>query len=146
MKRLSILLMSVAILALGSCKLTKSVSASDSAAVMSGKQCAIASNSLYNTYKSTGKLDLSNNTNVTNILTVITSYNQLKENKNNTSYRKAFAKGAASAGTQLITSANSERFIDALLNCTALNGVTAQNIQQKAQTASTIITLFNALN
>lgn len=145
MKRLSILMMSIAMLAFTSCSTLQNVASSGSAATLSGQQCAVATNSLYKTYKSTGKIELANATNVTNILTVITSYKQLKANKGDSAYRKAFASGAVAAGTGLITAANAETFTNTLLNASGLDGVTAANIQQKTQTAATIISLFNAL-
>lgn len=145
MKRISILLMSFAVLALSSCSSMKKISNSDSAASVMGQNCAVATNSLYKTYKSNGKIDLTSANNVTNIVTVATAYKQLKANSSNASYRKAFTSGAVAAGTGIITANNADRFTNALLNCTGLNGVTAQNIQQKAETAVTIVTLFNAL-
>lgn len=145
MKRLSILMMSFALLTFASCSTLQNVASSGSAATVSGQQCAVATNALYKTYKSTGKIELANANNVTNILTVITSYNQLKAHKGDASYRKAFANGAVLAGTGIITSANAENFTNTLLNASGLNGVTAQNIQQKTQTAATIISLFSAL-
>lgn len=145
MKRLSILIMSVAVLALASCSsLQKAVSGGDAAA-LTGQQCAVATNALYKTYKSTGKIALTDANNVSNILVVVTSYNQLKSHKGDANYRKSFTKGAIAAGTGLITANNGEAFTNALLNASGLSGVNAANVQQKVQTASTIITLFNAL-
>ena len=145
MKRLSILMMSIAMLAFASCSTLQQAASSGGAAALSGQSCAVATSSLYKTYKSTGKIELTNPTNVTNILTVITAYNQLKEHKADANYRKAFANGAVAAGTGVITAANAETFTNTLLNASGLNGVTASNIQQKTQTAATIISLFSAL-
>lgn len=137
--------MSFALLAFASCSSMQNIASSGSAAAVSGQQCAVATNALYKTYKSTGKIELANTNNVTNILTVITAYNQLKAHKGDAAYRKAFANGAVAAGTGVITSANADTFTNTLLNASGLNGVTAQNIQQKTQTAATIISLFSAL-
>ena len=145
MKKISLLLAGFVIMAVTSCSTMQQAASSNTAASMTGQQAAIATNSLYKTYSSTGKLDLSNSNNVANILTVITAYNQLKSNKNDDSYRKAFNSGAISAGTGLITTANANTFANALLNSTGLSGVNASNIQNKVQTASTIITLLKAL-
>lgn len=138
-------MMSFALLAFASCSSMQNIASSGSAAAVSGQQCAVATNALYKTYKSTGKIELANTNNVTNILTVITAYNQLKAHKGDAAYRKAFANGAVAAGTGVITSANADTFTNTLLNASGLNGVTAQNIQQKTQTAATIISLFSAL-
>ena len=145
MKRLSILLMSIAMLAFASCSTLNNIASSGSAAALSGQLCAVATNALYKTYKSTGKIELTNASNVSNILTVVTSYNQLKAHKGDSAYHKAFAEGAVAAGTGVITSANAETFTNTLLNASGLSGVTASNIQQKVQTTATIISLFSAL-
>lgn len=145
MKRLSILMMSIAMLAFASCSTLQQVASSNSVAAASGQSCAVATNALYKTYKSTGKIELTDLSNVTNILTVVTSYNQLKAHKNDAAYRKAFASGAVAAGTGVITSANADTFTNTLMNASGLDGVTASNIKQKTQTAATIISLFGAL-
>lgn len=138
-------MMSFALLAFASCSTLQNVASSGSAATVSGQQCAVATNALYKTYKSTGKIALTDANNVSNILVVVTSYNQLKSHKGDANYRKSFTKGAVAAGTGLITANNGEAFTNALLNASGLSGVNAANVQQKVQTASTIITLFNAL-
>ena len=145
MKKLSIILMSIAVLAFASCSSLQNAASSNTVAQASGQQCAMAASSLYQSYKSTGKLDITSGSNLTNALALITCYNQLKQNKGNADYRKAFTSGAISAGTSLITSANAEQFTNALLNATGLDNVNMQNISQKVETASTIITLLNAL-
>ena len=145
MKKIRLLLLSVATLAIASCSSMQNIASSNSAASLSGQQCATATKSLYNKYKSTGKIDLTQSDNVMNVLAVATAYNQLKANKGDSSYRKAFAQGAIGAGTGLITAANAERFTSALLNSTGLSGLNSSNIQSKVQTASTIISLLNTL-
>lgn len=138
-------MMSIAALALVSCSAVQKTVSSDNAASLSGQQCATATNALYKAYKTAGKIDLSSTTNVSNILVVATAYNQLKANKGDASYRKAFTKGAVAAGTGLITAANAETFTNTLLNSTGLGNINTTNIKNNVQTAGTIITLLNTL-
>ena len=146
MKKISIFLMSIAMLAFASCSSMQQAASSNTGAAATGQQAAIATNALYKNYNASGKkLDLTNPTNIANILTVVTAYKQLKANKGNANYSKSFTSGAVAAGTGLITTANATNYTNALLNSAGLDGVTASNIQNKVQTASTIISLFNAL-
>ena len=78
------------------------------------------------------------------MLIVATSYSQLRQNKGNSSYKQSFTNGMIS-GSNLITAVNATSIVNTLLNCTGLNNVNASNIQQKAETVGTIITLLNAL-
>ena len=93
-----------------------------------------------------GTLALTNPNDISNILVVITSYNSLKANKANTTYRNSFARGMVTGGNGLITTANATNIVNTLLNSSGLNGINSSNIATSVNTLSTIITLLNALN
>lgn len=145
MKKIGLMLVCFATLAFASCG-TSNVLSSNSAASTAGSACGAAVKGLYSSYKSTGKVDLTNATNLSNALVLATSYSQLQSHKGDSSYQKAFTTGLISGGTGLLTTANATSFLGTLINSTGLANVNAQNIAQKAETVSTIITLLNALN
>ena len=69
----------------------------------------------------------------------------LKQNKDNTAYRKAFTTGLIASSAGLITSANAGTFVDKLLASSGLGNINTQNITQTAATVAAIVTLLNAL-
>lgn len=129
MKRLSIIFIAVATLAFSSCAMLGG--SSDSAAQSLGQTCGTAVLGLYNAYKSTGKIDLTNATNLTNAIALATCYTQIKQNKNNSSYRTAFANGLILSSAGLITNQNSSAFINALINANGLgSGTSSSGVSQ----------------
>lgn len=146
MKRLGLLFVCIATLATVSCSTVSSFSDSNNVARTSGQTCGTALQGLYTSYRNTGKVDLTNASNLTNALVLATCYTQLNENKNNSDYRKSFTSGLIASSAGLITPANASSFVNTLLGATGLGGVTAENISKTATTATTIITLLNALN
>lgn len=145
MKRLGLLLICVATLAMVSCGLANSVSSSNAVAQASGQTCGTAVQGLYKAYKATGTINLSDATNFNNALTVASAYSNLRQNKDNQSYRKAFTTGLIASSAGLITTENASSFVDQLLAASGLANVNSQNIAQTATTAMAIITLLNAL-
>ena len=145
MKRLGLLLMCVATLTLTSCNLLSAAASSNTVAQASGQTCGTAVQGLYGAYKSTGTVDLSNPTNLNNALALATAYSNLKQNKDNSDYRKAFTTGLIASSAGLITSANATAFIDQMLATTGLANVNTQNIAQTATTAAAIITILNTV-
>lgn len=145
MKRLGLLLICVATLAMASCGLASSVSSSNTVAQASGQSCGAAVQGLYSSYKKTGTVNLADATNLNNALAVASAYSGLKQNKDNQAYRKAFTSGLIASSAGLITSANATTFVDQLLAQSGLANVNAQNIAQTASTAVAIITILNAL-
>ena len=146
MKRLGILLACFATLALTSCSLFNAAASSNSVAKASGQNCGAAVQGLYGTYKGTGNIDLSNPTNLNNALALATSYANLKQNKDNADYRKAFTAGLISSSAGLITSSNAAAFVDRMLATAGLSNINSQNIAQTAATASAIISLLKVVN
>jgi len=146
MKRLSVLLVCFATLALTSCSLFNAASSSNTVAKASGQTCGTAVQGLYGAYRSTGNIDLSNATNLNNALALATSYANLKQNKDNADYRQAFTSGLIASSAGLITSANATAFVDKLLATSGLANVNSQNIAQTASTAIAIVNLLKVVN
>lgn len=145
MKRLGLLLVCIATLAMTSCSLLQNAAASNTAANASGQACGSAVNGLYKSYKSTGNLDITSGTNLTNALQLATAYSQLKQNKNDKSYRKAFTSGLITSSAGLVTSQNANAFINKMLSISGLSNINASNVTQTAATAASIISLFSTL-
>ena len=137
--------MCVATLTLTSCNLLSAAASSNTVAQASGQTCGTAVQGLYGAYKSTGTVDLSNPTNLNNALALATAYSNLKQNKDNSDYRKAFTTGLIASSAGLITSANATAFIDQMLATTGLANVNSQNIAQTAATAAAIITILTTV-
>ena len=137
--------MCVATLTLTSCNLLSAAASSNTVAQASGQTCGTAVQGLYGAYKSTGTVDLSNPTNLNNALALATAYSNLKQNKDNSDYRKAFTTGLIASSAGLITSANATAFIDQMLATTGLANVNSQNIAQTAATAAAIIPILNTV-
>ena len=137
--------MCFATLAFTSCSSLSSATSSNAVAQASGQACGTAVLGLYNSYHNTGKVDLTNTTDLTNALALATCYTQIKENKDNAAYRKAFTTGLIASSAGLITSANATSFIDKLLGTSALSNINTEKVTQTAATAAAVITLLNAL-
>ena len=143
MKRISLMMMFVAMFAMTSCGSLSSTT--NTAAMASGAACSKSLIALNNSKKA-GTLAITNPTDLSNMIVVIGAYNGLKANKTDASYKKAFISGMVTGGTGLISQTVASNLTNSLLNATGLDGVTASNIQQKAQTVSTIIQLLGMLN
>lgn len=143
MKKISIIMMFVATFAFSSCGLLGG--ASNVNAVSSGAACGSALVSLNNSKKA-GTLSITNPTDLSNILIVISSYNSLKNNKDNSSFIKSFATGMVTGGAGDISSAAATQLTNSLLSATGLDGVNASNVSQSVQTVSTIVQLLTLLN
>lgn len=135
-----------AALAMTSCSLVQSAASSNTVAQASGQTCGTAVQGLYGAYKNTGTVDLTNATNFNNALALATAYSNLKQNKDNSEYRKAFTNGLILSSAGLITQANATKFVDGLLATTGLGNINTQNVAQTAATAAAIITLLKTLN
>ena len=98
-----------------------------------GQTCGSAILGLYNSYKSTGTINLTSGNNLSNALALATAYTQIKANKDNSSYRKSFATGLVMSSAGLITNQNSNEFINLLLTCSGLANVSSSNTSQQNQ-------------
>lgn len=113
-------------------------------AAAAGATCGKALLALNNSKKA-GTLSITNPTDLSNMLIVITAYNGLKANKEDATYKKSFTTGMVTGGSGLITPTAAANITNNLLNATGLDGVNASNIAQKAQTVSIILQLLSAL-
>ena len=145
MKRISILIMCIATLALTACSSISSAASGNTVANASGQACGTAVQGLYGSYKNTGKVDLTNTTNLNNALVLATAYTNLKQNKDNSDYRKAFTTGLIASSAGLITQANAATFVDKLLAMSGLGNINTQNVTQTAATVAAIVALLNVL-
>ena len=144
MKRISILIMCIATLALTACSSISSAASGNTVANASGQACGTAVQGLYGSYKNTGKVDLTNTTNLNNALVLATAYTNLKQNKDNSDYRKATT-GLIASSAGLITQANAATFVDKLLAMSGLGNINTQNVTQTAATVAAIVALLNVL-
>ena len=94
--------------------------------------CGSAVLGLYNSYKSTGTIDLTNSNNLTNALALATCYTQLRQNKDNNNYRNAFTSGLILSSAGLITNQNAGSFINTLLGAQQLGTVNASTASSQA--------------
>ncbi len=145
MKRLGLLLVCIATLAMSSCGALQSAAGSNAVAQASGQACGTAVQGLYGAYKKTGTVDLTNTNNLNNALALATAYTNLRNNKDNQAYRSAFTTGLILSSAGLITQANATQFVDKLLATAGLGNINTQNVTQMAATAAAIVTLLNAL-
>lgn len=136
MKRLSLVLVCFATLAFSSCGVLNSVASSNSAATTLGQTCGSAILGLYQSYKATGTVNLTYGNNLSHALALASCYTQIKANKNNSDYRRAFANGLILSSAGLITSQNSNSFIDALLMANGLANLSSSNTPQQNQQAA----------
>ena len=139
MKKLAIFFVAVAALAFASCSLLQSTS-TNTVAQAAGQSCGGAMVNLYRSYKSSGKVDLSNANNLANAVILATGYSQLRQNKDDQSYRKSFTNGLVLSGAGLITNANAGTIVNLLLNAQSLSGISQGSSAAQTQAAATTLT------
>ena len=146
MKKLSIIVMCFVSLALVSCgsSLGSANSSTTSAAKSNGRAAGTSIITLYNSYRSTGTVNLGNPTDLTAALSLATAYTNFRTNQADANYKKAFAAGMVAAGAGLITANNVGNIINTMNNLTGLN-VNAATITNNIGTATAIIQLLQAL-
>jgi len=142
MKKLSVIMMFVAMFAATSCSTL--TSSTNTTAAASGAACGNALVAL-NKSKSAGTLAITNPTDLANMIVVINAYNGLRANKEDPSYKKSFTTGMVTGGSGIINMTTATNITNNLLNATGLEGVNTTNITQKAQTLGTIIQLLALL-
>ena len=149
MKKLGIIMMCVAAVLFASCGSTTSTSravsnalGSNTAATANGTACGQAIIGLYNNYKATKKLDMTNASNITNTLALVTAYTQLKNNKGNKDYRKSFVSGMVLGGSGIITNNNAYSLVNQIENAAGLSSTTRNNISTAASTVSSILSIL----
>lgn len=144
MKRLSFFFIAVATLALSSCGMLGGANGS-SAAQTAGQTCGAAILGLYQSYKASGTVDLTNANNLANALALAACYTQIKQNKDNVEYCNAFGNGLILSSAGLITSANSNDFINALVNANSLANMNTSTTTNISTTNTTFTPDINRL-
>ena len=142
MKKLAIFFVAVATLAMTSCGMLNS--SSNSVAQAAGQTCGAAVLTLYRAYKASGTIDLTNANNLSSALALATCYTQIKQNKDNANYRKAFTNGLILSSSGLITNENASSFVNMLINSNGLantsqTSTTAQNNTQLAPAVTKLV-------
>lgn len=137
----------VAMFALSSCSSVSNVSTADAAAKTMGTTCGTAMSGLYKSYKTDGKLDISNSSVLTNIIAVSTSTANLKTNAKNPEFRKSFISGMVLGSAGLLTNTTAGTVYDKLeQSAGAVSNVntssTASTINSAANALTTILGLF----
>lgn len=159
MKKLSIVAATVAVVLFMSCgTLGTSTNSSiggistTSAAYTSGKGFGTSLTSLYNSYKSAGKLNYNDANTLLNLASLATNAAAIKGNLKNTTFYKEFAAGAV-ASSNLITTSNVGSIINSIagIDVNSLvnafkNGGTASNTTTTNNTNNTTTTAINTLN
>lgn len=146
MKRLAILFVCVATLAMTSCDML-GAGASNTVAQSLGQTCGTAVLGLYQSYKNTGTIDLTNANNLTNALALATVYTQLRQNKDNNTYRNAFTSGLILSSAGLITNQNAGNFISALLGTQQLGTInSSSSTSQVNKTTPAIVNLVKSVD
>ena len=146
MKKLSIIMMCLAALAFSSCGSTfgGATGTASSAAKDNGRAAGASIITLYNSYRSTGTVNLGNPTDLTAALSLATAYTNFRNNQADANYKKSFAAGMVASGAGLITTKNVNSIINTMNNLTGLN-VNASTITNSVGTATAIIQLLQAL-
>lgn len=117
----------------------------------SGRTAGAAVKALYQTYKSTGTIDLKNTANIVNITRLTTSIKGLKGQTNKSQFYKDFAKGLVLGSDSLITSAlsgNATQSLSKLANGLDFNTLLGTNtkvedkIAGQKEIVSTVTDLF----
>ncbi|MBO4580686.1 MAG: hypothetical protein J5701_00165 [Bacteroidales bacterium] len=153
MKKLSIVAALTAIILLVSCgtmnngTTTSSTSgiSTTSAAFTSGKGFGTSLTALYNSYKSAGKLNLNDATNLLNLASLATYASAIKGNAKNTTFYKEFAAGAV-ASSNLITANNVASIISSVINTdinSIVNAARSGNTNTNTNTTTTTNTNNN---
>ncbi len=159
MKKLSIVAATVAVVLFMSCgTLGTSTNSSiggistTSAAYTSGKGFGTSLTSLYNSYKSAGKLNYNDANTLLNLASLATNAAAIKGNLKNTTFYKEFAAGAV-ASSNLITTSNVGSIINSIagIDVNSLvnafkNGGTASNTTTTNNTNTTNNTTTTAIN
>ena len=139
-------MMCLATIAFSSCGSTfgGATGTASSAAKDNGRAAGASIITLYNSYRSTGTVNLGNPTDLTAALSLATAYTNFRNNQADANYKKAFASGMVAAGAGLITTKNVNSIINTMNNLTGLN-VNAATITNSVGTATAIIQLLQAL-
>lgn len=100
------------------------------AATTNGQAAGAALKALYSQYKTDGKLDMGNLTNIMNLAALANNVKDLKGQTNKSAFYKDFATGLVSGSGSLVSSTNSNNVMNGLTNL--VNNVDLSSLQGKA--------------
>ncbi len=143
MKKIGILLMFFATMAVSSCSILSNAARTSAGAT--GSATAKALVSLYNSRQTNGNISITNSYDLSNILTVINGAQALRTNQADLQFKTNFITGLVSGGSGMITNTSANNIVSNLLSSTAFANVNASNITQKVETVTAIISLLNML-
>lgn len=147
MKKISIIALFIAAISFASCKSISTVSTANSVATSAGVNCGKVLASLNSTYKSTGKLDLTNTTTLLNVVELASYYKALEAHRTDAAYKTAFATGLVTGSNGAITAASSINVVNSLLNLAGLNKISSSTLNTANEAISVtngLITIFKA--
>lgn len=132
---------------LGSAATIASTANSTNDASASGKNCGAALKGLYTQYKSDGKLDMKNTTNLVNIASLATSMSSIKGHTKDTDFYKQFAAGMVSGSSQTVTSFNVDNVVSSLsnINLSSLTSTSTASSSTKSAATSALSSLLGSL-
>lgn len=155
MKTLKFLTALTVILAMMSCASmnqssnTTSAGTNNTAAYTAGSACGGALLALYKQYKTDGKVDLSNPTNLLNLATLAGSASNLKANLKDKTYYQGFANGTVSGSNNTVSTSSVNHVLNSLtgidLSSFAKKPETQPVTSQTTETISSVISLLNLL-
>ena len=111
-------------------------------ATSEGQAAGVALKAHYGQYKTDGKLDMSNLTNLMNLAALATSVQNLKGQTDKTTFYKDFVKGLITGSNNLVNENNSTSIMSGLqnlVNNVDLSGLTA-SAEEKAESAAATLT------
>jgi len=125
MKKTGILALLIAVFSFMSCSTVSTIASSDAAATAAGVSCGKTLASLYSQYKSTGKINMANSNTLLKVVELATYTKTLRDNKNNATFKKAFAAGLVSGSSGLVLNSNSMSTVSSLLSLSGLSNITS---------------------
>lgn len=123
-------------------------SSTQTAAYKSGKATGTSLIALNKSYKQTGKVDLTDPTTLSNIVTLATNTKIIKSSSKDSKYYKDFSKGLIDGSNNLVTTENIDKVIGVVknLNLTTIVEAVASNKRvqesQAGQVATSLIELY----
>ncbi len=148
MKKIGISVLLFALFSLMSCSTVSTITSSDAAATAAGVSCGKTLASLYSQYKSTGKINMTSSNTLLKVVELATYTKALRDNKNNATYKKAFAAGLVTGSSGLVINTNSMSTVNSLLSLTGLNSITSSTSATSTaavNVATGLVNLFKVL-
>ena len=128
----------VALLCMNSCGIMQNTTTSNSQAYTSGSNAGKALLALYTQYKADGKFEVTNISNITNLLVLSNSWEGIKTASKGSDFYKDFTKGIIAGSNNLVTTNNSTSVIDAI--STAVTTIDNSNIGKNNNSQNTTTT------